>query len=358
MGFLAGHALTSDHGGVGVGQVRSVGEGGVGGGTVGRVGEDGTCVIGEETHVDGRSIIGTKGSQVVAHFFPVVVVIIVVVIIILLHLKLPTLGHLVHILLLLLFLLTIVFVIGVTIDTVLHILTHVKVVKAVVFVVAIITIVNTLRLVGGGVLTIVLLILLDTLEVGSEVGIQTNDVVSISRLTPIGIGSARVGRTETETHKCRIGHTYIVLVIGIIIPFGDVVTSLELEGVFGNPGEVDYCIIILEDTADGGRVVDTTSGGHEFLTNTGVCGDILGGCGGETDDGGEGGEGELHYFGLMGKKGVISVDDDSAQQLRQGNRNYDWRWQRRYLYCSTKSNIQRAGGIANAPILGDVGFRS
>mmetsp|Transcript_16119 Transcript_16119/g.32343 ORF Transcript_16119/g.32343 Transcript_16119/m.32343 type:complete len:420 (+) Transcript_16119:97-1356(+) len=281
LGFLAGHALGADQGGGGVGHGCSVGKGGVGGGTVVGVGKDGTFIVGEETHADSGSIIGTVGSHEVLDLFTSIVVVIVVV----LSLKLLTLGHLPNILLLLL--LSSLLGIGIILDTVLHTLIHVTIVLTHLLGVIVIPPIGTVTLVVHGILTIVLLILLDRLKVGIEVGIHAHDIITISRLAPVRtIGRTVIGRAKTESHQRSVGNTHIIFIIGILIPSGDVVTSLEFEGVVGDPGVVDFAIVALEGTLGGGGV-DAASGGEEGLAHFGVGGDV-GGCG-EAEDCGEGG---------------------------------------------------------------------
>jgi len=152
----------------------------------------------------------------------------------------------------------------------------------------------------GMILTVVLLILLDRFKVRLEVCGHINNVVTIPLLTTVRtLHGARVGRTKTETDKCRVGNTYIIIFINILIPMGDVVTSLEFKGVVGNPVEIHFLIILVV------VALETTGVGHDFLTKGRVRGDLHGGDGGGggADDGGEGGEGKLHDL----------VDDDVTQ---------------------------------------------
>mmetsp|Transcript_20604 Transcript_20604/g.31434 ORF Transcript_20604/g.31434 Transcript_20604/m.31434 type:complete len:396 (-) Transcript_20604:68-1255(-) len=286
LGFLAGHALGADQGGGGVGHGCSVGKGGVGGGTVVGVGKDGTFIVGEETHADSGSIIGTVGSHEVLDLFTSIVVVVVIIVVVL-SLKLLTLGHLLNILLLLL--LSSLLGIGVVLDTVLHTLIHVTIVLTHLLGVIVIPAFGTVTLVVHGILTIVLLILLDRLKVGIEVGIHAHDIITIPRLAPVGtIGRTVIGRAKTESHQRSVGNTHIIFIIGILIPSGDVVTSLKFEGVVGYPGEVDFAIFVssFEGTLGGGGV-DAAGGGEEGLAHFGVGGDV-GGCG-EAEDCGEGG---------------------------------------------------------------------
>jgi uncharacterized membrane protein YgcG len=144
----------------------------------------------------------------------------------------------------------------------------------------------------GMILTIVLLILLDRFKVGLEVCVHINDVVTIPLLTTVrAFHGASVGRTKTDTNKCRVGNTYIIIFINVLIPMGDVVTSLEFKGVVGNPVEIHFLIILVVVAS-----LETTGVGHDFLTKGGVGGDLHGGGGGggDADDGGEGGKGKLH----------------------------------------------------------------
>jgi len=297
LGFLAGHALSSDHGGGSVGEESSRGEGGVGSGTVARVGKDGTGIIGEETHADGGSVVGAVRAHEVLNLLGIVVVVVVIIVVVVVLLfKLPTLSHLIKILLLLL--LGPFLGIGVPIRTVLHALVQEAIVLAhFLTVVLVVVVIVAGTLVLGGILAVVLSVLLDGLKVGSEVGIHVNHVVTVSLLAAVGIVvRAGTGGAETEADKGHVGHADIIVVVNLLVPFGEVVTSLEFDGVIGYPGVVNFAIVILLEST-----VNAAGAGEEFLTEGGVGGDVFGG--GESDDGEEGAEGELHCS-ILARRGL------------------------------------------------------
>jgi len=145
-----------------------------------------------------------------------------------------------------------------------------------VVIIAIIVVAGTLVI--HGVFAVVFSILLDRFKVGIEVGVHVDDVVAIPLLAAVGtLGRAGVGGAEAEADEGQVGHADVVFAVGILVPLGEVVTSLEFEGVVGDPGVVDFTILSLEDT------IDAAGAGEDLLSEGGVGGDV--GGGGEADDG-------------------------------------------------------------------------
>mmetsp|Transcript_29492 Transcript_29492/g.53496 ORF Transcript_29492/g.53496 Transcript_29492/m.53496 type:complete len:472 (-) Transcript_29492:79-1494(-) len=301
--FLAGHALGSDHGGIGVRKALARHERIVGGTAAVIIGELGAGLLGEDAQVNAGSGVGAVSANVVRDLLLVLLEPTLLAVFVVLHLELAALGHLAEFHLLLLFLFVVV--VGVVVDAVLHALGHVAVVLADLLVEAIVGVlpvadaVTVLLLVLAG----VLLVLLDGLEVSLEVGIHVDDIVSVSGVASPGtLHGARVRGTKAEPDQTLGGNAHVLLVVGLVIPGLGVVASLELEGHVGDPGVIDLVVV---------GVFETTGGGHELSAHLGGGADggfggdvvlldlpahLLGG--GEAEGGGEDGKSKLHggYF--------------------------------------------------------------
>jgi hypothetical protein len=104
--------------------------------------------------------------------------------------------------------------------------------------------------VADHVCTCYLVTLLLSFDVVSKEGVHVEDVVSVSRFAAPSIGrSASVGRTKTESHKTLGLDTDIIGGIGLSVPLGDVVASLELDGVVNSPGDVNLILILVKKTS-------------------------------------------------------------------------------------------------------------
>ena len=84
-------------------------------------------------------------------------------------------------------------------------------------------------------LALVLPLLLDALEVGREEGVHVHDVVAVSGVAAgAGLVLAGVGGTEAEADEPLGRHADVLVAVGVSVPLGDFVTSLEFQGVVGN----------------------------------------------------------------------------------------------------------------------------
>ena len=226
--------------------------------------EVGAELIGEDTHEDLAALIGAVGPHEVLDLLlglleltavaVVAVVVLPVVVGVLVEVDLAALEHLLDLgLLIAIVLLVLVLgLVGVLVDAVVH----AGVNKAVVL--AVLLVVGVLAVAGG--LGVDLAVLELVLSVGLEEGVHVDDVVTVGAVAAAGVlVGARGGGAEAEADEALGLDEGLVLSVGLLVPLGDVVASLELDGVVGDPGELDLLVLVLvllllvELTGLGGR---------------------------------------------------------------------------------------------------------
>ena len=265
----------------------------------------GAELIGEDTHEDLATLVGAVGAHEVLDLLlglleltavaVVAVVVLPVVVGVLVEVDLAALEHLLDLgLLIAIVLLVLVLgLVGVLVDAVVHAGVHEAVVLAVVLVVGVLA-------VAGG-LGVDLAVLELVLPVGLEEGVHVDDVVTVGAVAAAGVlVGARGGGAQAEADEALGLDEGLVLAVGLLVPLGDVVASLELDGVVGDPGELDLLVLVLV------LLVELTGLGEDAVTELGVGldgagGDVLAGDGdllgrGNGEGGRESGESELHLF--------------------------------------------------------------
>ena len=263
----------------------------------------GAVLIGEDTHVDLAALVGAVGTHEVLGLLlglleltalVVVLVVLVVVVGVLVELDLGAREHIFDLGLFVVVLLVLVLVVGlvgVLLDAVVHAGVHEAVVLAVLLIVGILAAALGIR--------VVLAVLELVLPVGAEEGVHVDDVVTVGAVAAAGVlVGARAGGAEAEANEALGLDLGLVLVVGILVPLGDVVAALELDGVVGDPGVLDFLVLVV--------LVELTSLGEDAHAELGfgldgAGGDVLAGDGdllGRSNGKGgrDGGESELHLY--------------------------------------------------------------
>lgn len=263
----------------------------------------GAELIGEDTHVDLAALVGAVGTHEVLGLLlglieltalVVVLVVLVVVVGVLVELDLGAREHIfdLGLFVVILVLVLVVGLVGVLLDAVVHVVVHEAVVLAVLLVVGILAAAIGIR--------VVLAELELVLPVGCEEGVHVDDVVTVGAVAAAGVLiGARAGGAEAEANEALGLDLGLVLAVGILVPLGDVVAALELDGVVGDPGELDFLVLVvlvllfeltsLGEDAHAELGVGLDGAGGDVLAGDG---DLLGRSNGKG--GRDGGESELH----------------------------------------------------------------
>mmetsp|Transcript_528 Transcript_528/g.776 ORF Transcript_528/g.776 Transcript_528/m.776 type:complete len:481 (+) Transcript_528:129-1571(+) len=271
------------------------------------VGEVGAELISEDTEEDLAALVGAVGANEVLNLLleltavgvvVVIVVVLVVVVGVLVNVPLSALHGLLDLdLLVLVPVITIVLLVRVLFDTVLHAGIHEAVVLAVLLVVGVLAV--------AGVLSVDLAVLELVLPVVLEEDVHVDDVITVARVAAAGIlVGAGLGGTKAEADEALGLDEGIILAVGLLVPLVDVVAALELDGVVGNPAEVNLLILVLVLVVVVVVlvVVKTTGLGEDALSKLGAGldgtgGDVLArrGGGSHGDGGDKSGKSELHF---------------------------------------------------------------
>lgn len=305
--LLGGDAIHVHEGLRGVGELVAAGHLVVEVGVV--LNKVGAELIGEDTHEDLAALVGAVGAHevldlllcllelsLVAIVAVVAIVVLPVVVGVLVEVDLAALEHLLDLdLLIAIVLLVLVLgLVGVLVDAVVHASVNIAVISAVLLVVGVLT-------VAGG-LGVDLAVLELVLPVGLEEGVHVDDVVAVVAAAAAGVlVGARGGGAEAEADEALGLDEGLVLSIGLLVPLGDVVASLELDGVVGDPGELHLLVLVLLLL-----LVELTGLGEDAVAELGVGldgagGNVLAGNGdllgrGNGEGGRESGESELHLL--------------------------------------------------------------
>jgi hypothetical protein len=212
------------------------------------VSKDGALVIGEKTKVDASAVVRAVRSHEVLDLFSVVVVVVIVVAILVLNLGFSTLhpvGKVKG------FLLSLIVVVRILVDARVRVESfdsaevvpeaHILVKTTSAVVVVLLAIAVSLVLV---VLAHPLVVFLLGRKVSIEEDIHVENVFAVSTGAPTGVfRGARVGRAKTEANKTLGLDANILFAIGFFVPLGNLVASLELDGVVGDPSIVNLTLI-------------------------------------------------------------------------------------------------------------------